>query len=736
MASPDGKLFAVLTPFGLELHRPDANAPPVTVDTTERIESPTFSRDGRSLVWNGDEQVKVWDVEEQETVAVHSLDSLKRTHLFNIGLEFATELDNKVVSDDLESVFEEHGIRLKSPYFPRGAPRWRLAHQDGRHIFDIREIGDKLGVYASHKRRWLDRLNIALHPRMKEVALALPWQGLNESAFKLAFVDPVSGEELRSYEYSDTHGFPIHAVRYSPDGERLVVFEHDKDNSTRPKPPPPRLVFLNPKDGEVIHTINIPDNVEGLTFAYSPGSQWFAYRAWRERRVDVLDTHDWQVRRVFTVPGGQEKSYLFPTVHPPDPKTSISFSPDSRYLALGAMVWDFRTGDVVHPGVDRASSQFLDDTHLLISDGSSVRTLDVEGSRLVERVKLRHGVLSWTAHFLPDGDTILAQGWWHTSIWKASTGRIVDPNVFAKRFKLEYSVASPINDRVASVATSRFSELGDDASVHIVNYGMLIWSAQKREVVKRIFPDFNIRFSGSATDELQADFNRGMLGTDFHPYMLAFNPNGDMLAVGHRNGFASVWDISEPRKLHRFDNFATSFEYGDRTIADRLAMVSALAFSPDGNQLACGVFDAIRIWDVNTGEPLQVLKIPNSSLPLFLRFGKDGKRLFAGLISGDFVVFDAASGMVVRTLNPGFQPLKAPQIRKMIPVDLNPDTTLLAVGRTDYVIELIETQGWQSVAEFKGHRGDISSLDFSHDGTKLLSKSNDGTMRVWKIEDF
>ena len=58
----------------------------------------------------------------------------------------------------------------------------------------------------------------------------------------------------------------------------------------------------------------------------------------------------------------------------------------------------------------------------------------------------------------------------------------------------------------------------------------------------------------------------------------------------------------------------------------------------------------------------------------------------------------------------------------------------MAVGRRDHVIELIETQTWQSVAKLEGHRGLISSLDFSHDGTKLLSTSGDGTMRIWELE--
>ena len=744
VASPDGKLFAIRSPYGLELHHAEGDSPPVAVDSTGRIESPTFSRDGRFLVWSGGEELKVWDIGKQETVATHSLDSLKRTFLFDIGLEFAINLDNRVVSGDLEDVFEEHSIRLSSPYFPRGAPRWHLADQDGRRIFDIREADGKLSVYVLHKRRWLDYLNIALHPKMKEVALGLPWQDMNESAFKIVFVDPVLGSELRSFEWSDINGLPIYDMQYSPDGEQLVVFEYDAYNSSRPNPLTPRLVFLNPRDGEILHELDVQDTDAGVTFAYSPGSQWFAYRAWRDKRIDVIDTLDWQVKKTFAIPDGLKRTDFLAPVHLPQPKTSISFSSDSRYLALGSMVWDFRTGDTVHAGEYKVMSQFLDDTHLLISNGASVKALDVAANRLEGRLNLQYGVLPGSAYFLSDNDTILAQGW-GASLWKASTGNIVDEDVFGKRFDIKFSVVSPINNVVASVVTAKVPEnatltLEQEFIKHVVKDEMLIWSAQKREVIQQIPPQLDTTFFDVGTVDskiVQQRLFRHGLGADLYSHVLEFSPNGMQLAVGQTNGLASLWDISEPKKLHRFDNFNTVFGYGSKSIHDRFAMVSALAFSPDGNQLACGVFDVIRIWDVNTGESVRALEIPktpDTTLPLFLRFSKDGTRLFAGLMSGDFVVFDIASGTVAKTLSPGYRAVKAPHIGNSIPLDLNADTTLMAVGRTDNVIELISAQTWKRIAELSGHREEIRSVDFSHDGTKLVSTSRDGTMRVWNVE--
>ena len=89
VASSDGKLFAVLTPFGIEVHRPDSNQSPTTIGTSGRIHSLAFSRDGRFLVWSGDEQLTVWDVEEQEMVAVHSFDAPRRNQIRGLRVGFA-----------------------------------------------------------------------------------------------------------------------------------------------------------------------------------------------------------------------------------------------------------------------------------------------------------------------------------------------------------------------------------------------------------------------------------------------------------------------------------------------------------------------------------------------------------------------------------------------------------------------------------------------------------------------
>ena len=625
VASSDGKLFAVLTPFGIEVHRPDSNQSPTTIGTSGRIHFLVCSRDGRFLAWSGDEEFTVWDIEKRETVAVHSFD----------------------------------------------LPRRNLI------------------------RRFSGWLRIALHPEMKEVAVVLPW---HEQDFdEIMFIDPISGNLLRSVKRSYTQddlrrrdSF-IDMMQYSPDGNQLVIL----DEGTKYVGKTHRFVFLNPRDGEILHKFEVPATIPEITFAYNPNGQWFVFPRRGEERIDAINTRDWKRKKTFKYTGGAFWG------------APVTFSPDGRYLAYGISAWEFQTGKAVHTSGVGRFSRFFNNTHLLTSDLASIELWEIEQDELLQKAVIRPATPSWSAHFLPEDDTILATGT-SLSLRNTSTGKLIKNGIFKDDFYPRIVAISPVGSHVAVPSTVKKKR------------EIRIWNAMKFEVIHRIpFP-----------------YKK--------PRVLAFSPDGKQLAVGDSSHTTRLWNISTGQEVHRFVN--------RNRIVDLLksAFVRALAFSSDGKQLACGgTFDAIWLWDVGTGKLSQKLALPTDLTPLdasgqpikkdltrsvmFMQFDINGKRLFVGLASGHFVVFNLVNGKVLKTLQPGYQP-KAPDFDYPIDVALSPDTSLMAVGRTDYVIEIIETLRWQSVAELKGHRGHIGSLDFSHDGTKLLSKSDDGTMRVWKVE--
>jgi WD40 repeat protein len=124
--------------------------------------------------------------------------------------------------------------------------------------------------------------------------------------------------------------------------------------------------------------------------------------------------------------------------------------------------------------------------------------------------------------------------------------------------------------------------------------------------------------------------------------------------------------------------------------------VYKLMVSGYGDQLvSVGLDKTIRIWDLNTGEALRVLRPPIGP-------GAHG------------YLFSAA---------------------------LSPDGTLLAVGTYraltplyDHRIHLIELPSGNMVRSLKGHSYTIYDLAFSADGERLASASHDATIRIWDVK--
>jgi WD40 repeat protein/energy-coupling factor transporter ATP-binding protein EcfA2 len=167
---------------------------------------------------------------------------------------------------------------------------------------------------------------------------------------------------------------------------------------------------------------------------------------------------------------------------------------------------------------------------------------------------------------------------------------------------------------------------------------------------------------------------------------VAFSPDGRTLASGTQAGGVLLWDA-----MHRKRLGPPGFAHRD--------VVQALAFSPDGRTVASGGFDGrVVLWDAGSGRllgaPLGIDAQPSRIWSV--AFSPDGRTLVAG------ATMKTASGT--------------------------------ASARVRHAVLLWDVGQRQSLGELPiVADGDVATLAFSRNGSRLSAASLDGTVTMWDL---
>jgi len=176
------------------------------------------------------------------------------------------------------------------------------------------------------------------------------------------------------------------------------------------------------------------------------------------------------------------------------------------------------------------------------------------------------------------------------------------------------------------------------------------------------------------------------------------------------------------------------------------AIVKKIRFTRDGKRLiSIGGDKAIRIWDTDFGALRRTIRGQIGDGPVgklyAMALSPVGRILAVGGYGkppdyGEIRLFLLESGKQIGLLEGHKSTIHS--------LAFNPDGDLLASGSADDSIRLWKipayNQGWREpgpheIAHLEGHRVDIYALAFSPDGEKLVSGSDDHSLRLWRRGD-
>ncbi len=158
--------------------------------------------------------------------------------------------------------------------------------------------------------------------------------------------------------------------------------------------------------------------------------------------------------------------------------------------------------------------------------------------------------------------------------------------------------------------------------------------------------------------------------------------------------------------------------------------VTAVAFSPDGSELATSGYHEVLVWSTADGALLR--RITNVAERVYdVEYSADGTQLAVAAGTpgelGELKLFSVADGTLLRTLVRSRDAIFA--------LSFSPDHSRIACCGADRSISVANLQSGEILLHVEDHADWVLDVNWSPDGQKLISGSRDKTSKVFNAAD-